>query len=356
MDLQPCLPPLSIKDIVAATGCATDCMQRAAHRGHCPLVWPSGGGLRGTGEFACMTDNCEIIPGVKTKKQIDSESNPLSKYLEKRAARGMQVGDDVAEVTVSKAIQQNYKSIDSRLNTLEAKLGHIESLTSQLQTAMDAMNGKVDRLERRFSNVEQLTKQIDDDLEDFNEDFEALQLTTENTDYSLSKYNIKLRGLKEGLEGEDLKGYITHLVTAWAGSDCEIGISITSAYQIGTLRDTNRYPREELIQCPNWTIKSKILEIFLEQSDWEIADSQLQIFPDLSPITLKKIREFTFLTSTLTSLNIKYRWGFPFKLIVYSGGKSIRTFHEAKDLYGKLSGERGLDKAEEAKRERTTVF
>lgn len=51
--------------------------------------------------------------------------------------------------------------------------------------------------------MEQLTKTIDNDLEDFNEDFEALQTTTETIDNSLRKNNIRLRGLQEGVEGDD---------------------------------------------------------------------------------------------------------------------------------------------------------
>lgn len=66
--------------------------------------------------------------------------------------------------------------------------------------------------------------------------------------------------------------------------------------------------------------------------------SKLQIFLDLSPITLKKRREFKLLTTVLVSHKIRYRWGFPFKLIVYIGVRfeTISTVQVAKDLCSKF--------------------
>lgn len=156
------------------------------------------------------------------------------------------------------------------------------------------------------------------------------------------KTNIRLRGLKEGVEGGNLIGYLTELFTAWAGSDCEVVITIVSAYRIGTRREVNKYPREVLIKFP------KILGIFLDQPRLVVEGSKLQIFPDLSCITVKKRRELKFHTTVLTSLNIRYRWGFPFTLIVYLGGRPVivSMLQAAKDLCSQLKGDIGVGSCE----------
>lgn len=148
-----------------------------------------------------------------------------------------------------------------------------------------AANGQVEGSEGEISKVEQLAKTLDTDLENFNEDFDALQTTTESIDNSLRKNNIRLRGLQEGVEGDALTGHLTELFTAWAGSECEIVISIISAYPMGISKEVNKYPRDILIKFYNWIVKSKVLGIFLDQSDVEVGGFKLQIFPDLSTIT-----------------------------------------------------------------------
>lgn len=60
-----------------------------------------------------------------------------------------------------------------------------------------------------------------------------LQSSAENIENSYKKNNIKLKGLKEGLEGSDLISYLVDLFTASAGLDCELVISISAANHIG---------------------------------------------------------------------------------------------------------------------------
>lgn len=147
--------------------------------------------------------------------------------------------------------------------------------------------------------------------------------------------------MKEGPEGEDLVGHDTELFTACAGSDCELTIAITSAYRIGPFKAASKYPRDILVKIPTWIIKAKVLETFTEQSGTGIEELGVQIFPNRSSITLRKRRDFKFLTSVLASLKIKYRWGFMLRLIVYLNSKTVilHTYEEARSLFDTLKGE-----------------
>lgn len=118
------------------------------------------------------------------KQQLDLESRSMEKYLEKGAAQeataGISIGSTMDEPGSSHetficelqkitaeltGLRQDYKSIDSLLNTREGKLEHIESFTLQLQTAVKA-NGCLEGLEGKINKVERLTKTLDTDLED----------------------------------------------------------------------------------------------------------------------------------------------------------------------------------------------
>lgn len=47
---------------------------------------------------------------------------------------------------------------------------------------------------------------------------------------------------------------------------------------------------------------------------------QLQIYPDISQATLDRHRKMKDITTVLSTARIRYRWGFPFKLIIPHNG------------------------------------
>lgn len=64
----------------------------------------------------------------------------------------------------------------------------------------------------------------------------------------------------------------------------------------------------------------------------------VQIYPDISPATLDRHRGLKEITTALQSAHIRYRWGFPFKLVVPHNGTtySATTLLEGQDILVKL--------------------
>lgn len=52
----------------------------------------------------------------------------------------------------------------------------------------------------------------------------------------MHKNNLRLRGLKEGVECNDLKSYIETLLTSCLGSDTEAEVKLSFAYRFGAKR------------------------------------------------------------------------------------------------------------------------
>ncbi|CAH2329760.1 Hypothetical predicted protein, partial [Pelobates cultripes] len=48
--------------------------------------------------------------------------------------------------------------------------------------------------------------------------------------------------------------------------------------------------------------------------------TKIQIFPDISAATLRKRKEFLHITTALRNNGIRYRWGYPTKLLVVKDG------------------------------------
>lgn len=65
------------------------------------------------------------------------------------------------------------------------------------------------------------------------DDFDDLEQTVENVDNSLRKNNIRLKGVKEGMEGKDSRQFLEEVFTACLGSESEVVVQIDSAYRVG---------------------------------------------------------------------------------------------------------------------------
>lgn len=121
----------------------------------------------------------------------------------------------------------------------------------------------------------------------FGEDLDEVQTFTEKLDNSLK--NVKLRGLKEQVEGDNLVQYLQHLFTSCAGPECATAIRINLAYRLGQHNSWAKYPRAIIIKFLNWQSKSKVLKNLLNNPRLEIEDSEISLLPNLSNITLTKM-------------------------------------------------------------------
>lgn len=126
--------------------------------------------------------------------------------------------------------------------------------------------------------------------------------------------------------------FFTELLTAWLGSDSDIEVHLTFAYRIRPIRVRAKYPRDIILQFDSWSVKTKIIASYREQTEVIVADSQLLVYPDLSKITLINCKTLKFLTEELQKRKLSYRWGFPFKLSLTYSLKNyvIKSVAEAK--------------------------
>lgn len=57
-------------------------------------------------------------------------------------------------------------------------------------------------------------KDLEVDVDDIGKDFDGLEAIIENLDNVHCKNNLKIRGLKENIEGQDLPGYLIDLFSS----------------------------------------------------------------------------------------------------------------------------------------------
>lgn len=92
--------------------------------------------------------------------------------------------------------------------------------------------------------------------------------------------------------------------------------------------------RDVLLGFPDGAMKALVLAMLWEQPRLSIDSQNLTLFSDLHPLTIHKRGEWKFLTSKLVRIEIPYKWGYPFKLLInYKERRMvIKSLGQANDL------------------------
>lgn len=163
------------------------------------------------------------------------------------------------------------------------------------------MQKKENRLQKAFNLLE-------DDFKSMEDEVRETQNTAENIDNTLCRHNLSFKGLKEGAERENVVQYLEDLLTACLGSDSTATVKLRSARRLGIKgrKTAGRKDRKVLLTFEDLTAKTAVLEALWDKPKLVVEGQQLIFYLNISPLTLKKCRDWQFLTSKLTQFGFPY--------------------------------------------------
>lgn len=132
-----------------------------------------------------------------------------------------------------------------------------------MQLEVQEVQQEVKQLIIEIREIKAKVQSLSADVEQLEDDFDDLQQTLENINNNLWRNNIRMKGLKEGAEGNRV--FLEEIFTASLGVDCEFTIQVTSAFRMGVQQSSITRPRDVIVKLPNWQTKSKILGIMWDQ-------------------------------------------------------------------------------------------
>lgn len=217
-------------------------------------------------------------PGEAEKEPLLETEEPtlreIKKWLEEKFHG---IGSEV------KSLKAAFTIFDEKLICVEGNLSKLERTVDKVQAETINIKQATGVVKDRVGKLEGIVRLVQEDVEDFGREYDELESTVESLDNNQRKNNLKIRGLKEGAKGPDLKGYLTGLFSNWIGSEAETDISVTSAFPLGPLKKAPRYATDIIVKLPYVLIEGNIVSVF----------------PDLAAITLRKRKLIRFLTSAL---------------------------------------------------------
>lgn len=205
------------------------------------------------------------------------------------------------------AWRQDLQTVQTEVDVLQTRVQKLEEIQTTMQQELDAAKSSSATGESlHCSLISQL-----DDLENRNR-----------------RNNIRLRGIPESVQTQDLIPSLTKLFNTILGREPETTIAFDRAHR--ALRpqssDPTR-PRDVICRIHLYSLKDDIMRKARMLPDLTIQASKIALFPDLSRRTLRLRAATKPLLAVLQARKIPYRWGFPFALHAHLQDRSaiLRT-------------------------------
>ncbi|CAH2306632.1 Hypothetical predicted protein [Pelobates cultripes] len=177
------------------------------------------------------------------------------------------------------------------------------------------------------TNVEQLSTQL--------KNMEEKLIDMEDRSH---RNNLRLRGIPEEIPNDDLPSFIRGCLKAHAPEIPTDMLLIDRMHRIPKPRHIPpMVPRDILLRAHYFHVKEHILRSCRTRARPPEEYATIRIYADLSAATLRRRKEFSQVTGALRAHGIRYKWGFPTKLIITKEGKTT-VIQTPEDGEQKLQG------------------
>lgn len=118
---------------------------------------------------------------------------------------------------------------------------------------VNVIKGQIIQLGNRTVKLDTAFRMVEDKFKHLEKDSDRLYKTVEDLDNNWHKNNLHLKGLKEGLENDNLKGNLEKLLTGTLSSDTDVEVKLYFTYGLGRLDKgkTRKKDRDILLGFPD---------------------------------------------------------------------------------------------------------
>lgn len=159
----------------------------------------------------------------------------------------------------------------------------------------------------------------------------------EDLDNRNRRINLRIRGAPESIK--DLIAYSTKLFQFLLPDQDPLSFKCDQIHCAMRAKPPPDKPPRDIVLCmKDFLVKEEIMCAARGIRNIILDLVQLQVYPDISKITLDRRRKIKEITTVLSTARIRYRWEFPFKLIIPHNGTTYiaTTIPEGQDILIKL--------------------
>ncbi|MEE6472459.1 hypothetical protein FKM82_009614 [Ascaphus truei] len=227
------------------------------------------------------------------------------------------------EATLTQGMMKNM--LDSLHVSIQSDL---RAAVTELRQEITGLTERTTALEVKMGETHQAQSVAENEIFRLGREINTLKDTLEDHENRDRRQNIRLRGIPESVLPGQLQAYLTDLFTSLC-ADLEVkDLEMDRAHRtLGPRSNDPNRTRDVIARLHRYTVKEKIMQASRAKEPITFRDDHLQVYNDLSKITVDKRRDLQPLTRLMRDQGIKYKWGFPFKLIVNRNGKFLTIRH-----------------------------
>lgn len=249
--------------------------------------------------FSSGSDGPKMAPAHKTAHEEDMEDDEISLPASEDSARGKVTVDHPLTFADMTEIAADIK------NSLSAAITDLKTDLLRLTEQMAVNERAGTRRERALIRLDDITASHSQHMIEMNRQIEDL-------DNRGRRHNIRVRGVPESVTPEQIKPALSSIFNNLIERPEASPIEFNRAHRALRPRAPDNTPPRDIICClPNICLKEEILQKARMNELITFNGTDVQLFQDLSPISLKNRRALKPLLGVLREKGINYRWKFP---------------------------------------------
>lgn len=191
----------------------------------------------------------------------------------------------------------------------------LSAAISELRLDIRALNDRVQAAERMAERQDTQLRRTIQHVDNHTHQMRDMQRHMADLDNRGRRHNLRVRGLPETIEGDQLSPWVTGLFNGLLNRSHQTPIEIERIHR--ALRPKGRGmdpPRDVVCGLVDFKNKEEILRQARSKPQIIHEGRTIQIYQDLSGITLQHHRDLRPLLDALCTKGITYKWKFPFCL------------------------------------------
>uniref|UniRef100_A0A8C5PPN5 Uncharacterized protein n=1 Tax=Leptobrachium leishanense TaxID=445787 RepID=A0A8C5PPN5_9ANUR len=243
---------------------------------------------------------------------------------------------DPLEDSARPASKTDISSLMVRIGDVQAFLAsEIDRGTRAVQAEIASLGSRTAALESRTENLVSQHNTTVNYIATLETRIDTLETAAEDISNRSRRNNLSIRGLPESVAAAELENTLVGVFKRMVPSLPTERLHLDRAHRVfrsPTARSNQ--PRDVVVRLHYFQSKEAIQRAGREMAV-EYEGSTLQLFQDIAPATLAKRRAWRPFTEILRQHDIKYAWGYPFKIMLTHEGRhhSLSKMAEASALF-----------------------
>lgn len=173
--------------------------------------------------------------------------------------------------------------------------------------------------EHQDTIIQSVTEEVDSHTRQLRD----MQRHLEDLDNRGRRHNLRIRGLPESVEGDQISPAIISIFNSLLNRPAHTPVEMERAHRALRPKGRESDPPRDIVCCiVDFKLKEEILKMARGRPQITHNGAQVQIYQDLSGITLQHRRDLKPLLEALRDRQIMYKWKFPFCLSASTHGRT----------------------------------